>query len=176
MTTLANTTIVNKTSLRVPYQLPEFIRADDNYQTFVAFLQAYYEWMEHQDIGTWSANNQFTASGKEGALYGSQSLYDNIDIDTVEPGSSYNKFIDYFFNDFLPNFPKDALADKAKLIKIARELYRTKGTPASYQFLFRALYNSDAEIFLTRDVVLRASDGKWYVSRSEEHTSELQSH
>ncbi len=166
MTTLANTTTANKTSLRVPYQLPEFIRSDDNYQTFVSFLQAYYEWMEHQDIGTWSANNQFTASGKEGAIYGSQTLYGNIDIDTVEPGSSYNKFIDYFFNDFLPNFPKDALADKAKLIKIARELYRTKGTPASYQFLFRALYNSDAEIFLTRDVVLRASDGKWYVSKS----------
>jgi hypothetical protein len=166
MTTIANTTVANKTSIRVPYQLPEFIRSDENYQTFIAFLQAYYEWMEHQDIGTWSANNQFTASGKEGAIYGSQSLYSNIDIDTVEPGDSYNKFIDYFFNDFLPNFPKDALADKAKLIKIARELYQTKGTPASYQFLFRALYNSDAEIFLTRDVVLRASDGKWYVSKS----------
>ena len=37
MTTIANTTTVNKTSLRVPYQLPEFIRSDENYQTFVAF-------------------------------------------------------------------------------------------------------------------------------------------
>lgn len=166
MTTLANTTITNKTSIKVPYQLPEFIRSDENYQTFVAFLQAYYEWLEHKDIGTWSANNQFTASGKEGAIYGSQSLYNYTDIDYVESGDTYNKFIDYYFNDFLPNFPKDALADKAKLIKIARELYRTKGTPASYQFLFRALYNSDADIFLTRDVVLRASDGKWYVSKS----------
>lgn len=166
MTTTANTTTVNKTSIKVPYQLPEFIRSDDNYQTFVAFLQAYYEWAEHQDIGTWSANNQFTPSGKEGFIYGSQGLYDYIDIDSVEAGQSYNKFIDYYFNEFLPNFPKDALADKAKLIKIARELYQTKGTPASYQFLFRALYNSDADIFLTRDVVLKASDGKWYVSKS----------
>jgi hypothetical protein len=148
--------IENKTSLRVKNQLPEFIRSDENYQTFVAFLQAYYEWMEQQDIG----------SGKEGATYGSQSLYNYTDVDYVEPGDTYNKFIDYYFNDFLPNFPTDALADKAKLIKIARELYQTKGTPASYQFLFRALYNSDAEIFLTRDVVLRASDGKWYVSKS----------
>lgn len=148
--------IENKTSLKVPYQLPEFIRSDENYQTFVAFLQAYYEWMEQKNIG----------SGKEGATYGSQSLYNYTDIDYVESGDSYNKFIDYYFNDFLPNFPKDALADKTKLIKIARELYQTKGTPASYQFLFRALYNSDAEIFLTRDVVLRASDGKWYVSKS----------
>lgn len=149
-------TISHKTSIKVPYQLPEFIRADENYQTFVAFLQAYYEWMEQQNIG----------SGKEGAIYGTQNLYNYTDIDFAEPGQSYNKFIDYYFNDFLPNFPTDALTDKAKLIKIARELYRTKGTPASYQFLFRALYNSDADIFLTRDVVFKASDGKWYVSKS----------
>ena len=154
--------IANKTSLRVPFQLPEFIRSDNEYQTFVAFLQAYYEWMEQKNIG----------AGKEGVVYGSQSLLDYTNIDYVEAGDSYNKFIDYFFNDFLPNFPKDALTDKAKLIKIARNLYQTKGTPASYQFLFRALYNSDAEIFLTRDVVLRASDGKWYVSKSLKIDSE----
>jgi hypothetical protein len=164
MTTLANTTTDNKASILVPYQLPEFIRSD--YKTFVAFLQAYYEWMEHQDIGTWSANNQFTPSGKEGAAYGIQNLHNYTDIDYSDPGSTYNKFIDYYFNDFLPNFPKDTLADKSKLIKIARELYQSKGTPASYQFLFRALYNSDADIFLTRDVVFKASDGKWYVSKS----------
>jgi hypothetical protein len=112
--------------------------------------------MEQQDIG----------SGKEGAIYGTQSLYSYTDVDSIEPGQSYNKFIDYYFNDFLPNFPVDALADKAKLIKIARQLYQSKGTPASYQFLFRALYNSDADIFLTRDIVFKASDGKWYVSKS----------
>lgn len=150
------TNFANKTSLRVPYQLPEFIRSDDNYQTFVAFIQAYYEWLEQQDIG----------SGKEGAIYGSQNLLNFRDIDYTETGESFNKFIDYYINDFLPNFPKDALADKAKMVKIAKRLYETKGTPASYQFLFRALYNSDADIFLTRDVVLRASDGKWYVSKS----------
>jgi hypothetical protein len=118
--------------------------------------------MEQQNIG----------SGKEGAIYGSQSLYSYTDIDSVEPGQTYNKFIDYYFNDFLPNFPTDALADKAKLIKIARQLYQSKGTPASYQFLFRALYNSDADIFLTRDVVFKASDGKWYVSKSLKLDSE----
>lgn len=150
------TDFANKTSLKVPYQLPEFIRSDANYQTFVAFIQAYYEWMEQQNIG----------SGKEGVVYGTQNLLNYQNIDFVEPGQQFNKFIDYYINDFLPNFPKDALADKSKLVKIARELYETKGTPASYQFLFRALYNSDAQIFLTRDVVLRASDGKWYVTKS----------
>ena len=150
------TDFAKKTSLKVPYQLPEFIRSDDNYQTFVAFIQAYYEWMEQQDIG----------SGKEGAIYGTQNLLNYQDLDFVEPGETFNKFIDYYINQFLPNFPADCLADKSKLIRAAKELYSRKGTPASYQFLFRALYNSDADIFLTRDVIFKASDGKWYVSKS----------
>lgn len=150
------TDFAKKTSIKVANQLPEFIRSETDYQTFVSFIQAYYEWMEQYNIG----------NGKEGAIRGSQSLLNYKDIDFINPGETYNKFIDYFVNDFLPNFPKDALTDKAKLVKIARELYNKKGTPASYQFLFRALYNSDSELFLTRESVFRASDGKWYVSRS----------
>lgn len=150
------TNFANKTSSKVLFQLPEFIRSDANYETFVAFIQAYYEWLEQYNIG----------SGKEGVIYGTQNLLNYQDVDFVESGETFNKFIDYYINDFLPNFPKDALTDKSKMVKIARRLYQTKGTPASYQFLFRALYNSDADIFLTRDVVLKASDGKWYVSKS----------
>lgn len=148
--------LANKTSLKVPYQLPEFIRSNEDYQTFVSFIQAYYEWMEQYNIG----------SGKLGAVYGSQNLLNYTDVDFSENGESYNRFIDYFMNDFLPNFPKEILADKAKLLKLSRELYDTKGTPASYKFLFRALYNSEAQIYSTRDTVFRASDGKWYVSKS----------
>jgi hypothetical protein len=150
------TNFANKTSSKVAFQLPEFIRSDTNYQTFVAFIQAYYEWLEQQNIG----------SGKEGVIYGTQNLLNYQNLDFVEQGETFNKFIDYYINDFLPNFPKEALTDKSKMVRIARRLYETKGTPASYQFLFRALYNSDADIFLTRDVVLKASDGKWYVSKS----------
>lgn len=150
------TNLANKTSAKVPYQLPEFVRSSGDYQTFVAFIQAYYEWMEQQDIG----------DSKEGVIYGTQNLLNYQDVDYKEPGESFNKFIDYYINDFLPNFPTTALTDKTKLVKIAKKLYEIKGTPASYQFLFRALYNSDAEIFLTRDAVFKASDGKWYVSKS----------
>lgn len=150
------TDFARKTSLKVAQQLPEFIRSSDDYQTFIAFVQAYYEWMEQYNIG----------NGKEGVIRGSQNLLEYTDVDFINPGESYNKFIDYYLNDFVPNFPKDALTDKAKFVKIAKELYEKKGTPASYQFLFRALYNSDAEIFLTREAVFKASDGKWYVSKS----------
>jgi hypothetical protein len=135
----------SNTSFLIPSQIPEFIRDSEDYQNFVAFIQAYYEWMEQQGNATYQGRNLLD--------------YDDIDETT-------NDFLQYYVNDFLPYFPQDALADKKKAIKIARELYKTKGTPASYQFLFRALYNSDFDVFYTRDAVLRVSDGTWFVPKS----------
>ena len=134
-----------KTSLLVPYELPSFISEDPNYANFVLFIQAYYEWMEQQ-------NN---------TLDYSKNLLKYMDVDTTT-----QEFLQYFVNDFLAYFPQDILADKRKAIKIAKELYQSKGTPASYKFLFRVLYNSDVEFLYTKDVILKASAGKWYVPRS----------
>lgn len=134
-----------KTSLRIPSQLPEFLRDDPTYQNFILFLEAYYEWMEQN----------------QGILDRSKNLLNYKDIDKTS-----NEFLDYFYNDFLSYFPKEILADKVKVTKIAKELYKSKGTPASYKFLFKILYNSDVDFFYTKDAVLRASSGKWYVAKS----------
>jgi len=136
------TTNNNKTSLLVASQLPEFISSDPSYNNFVLFLEAYYEWMEQQGgVGDHSKNLL---------------QYKDIDNTTEE-------FISYFRNDFLANFPTDILANKKEVIKIAKQLYQSKGTPASYKFLFRILYNSDVDFFYTKDAVLKASAGIWYV-------------
>jgi hypothetical protein len=134
-----------KTSILVPTQLPEFIRDNPDYSNFVLFIKAYYEWMEQ--------NGQVTERSKN--------LLNYKDVDKTT-----SEFIDYFTNDFLPYFPKDVLVDEAKAVKFARELYQSKGTPGSYEFLFRVLYDSSFDIFYTRDAVLRASDGVWYVAKS----------
>ena len=132
-----------KTSLRIASQLPEFIRDDANYQTFVMFVQAYYEWLE--------------TTG--GVTEGIKNLQDYSDIDKTLDG-----FIEYFINDFLPFFPEDALADKRKILKIAKQLYQAKGTPGSYNLLFRLLYNSESSILETNDLVFRASAADWYTT------------
>ena len=107
--------------------------------------RAYYEWMEQ------SGNTlDFT-----------KSLLTYMDVDTTT-----TEFLDYFVNDFMSYFPKDILSDKSKVIKIAKQLYQSKGTPASYQFLFRVLFNSDFDYYVTGDSVLKASAGTWYVPRS----------
>lgn len=134
-----------KTSLLVDSQLPEFIQSEPDYENFRLFLQAYYEWMEQEGNATQRAKNLLT--------------YRDIDTTTSE-------FLDYFTNQFLPYFPKDSLISEQEAVKIAKQLYQTKGTPASYKFLFKILFNSDFDIFYTKDAVLRASAGVWYVAKS----------
>ena len=101
-------------------------------------MTAYYEWMEKNGKVTERTKNLLN--------------YKDIDQTTDE-------FLEYFTNDFLPYFPQDVLIDKQKAVKVARELYQTKGTPASYEFLFRVLYNSDFDIFYTKDAIFKASAG-----------------
>jgi hypothetical protein len=147
-----------KTSLQVPFQLPAYIRDDPNYANFVLFLQAYYEWLEQQDNVTDVSKN----------------LLNYKDIDSLESanvalsGSSavVEQFIDYFENDFLSYFPTNILANQTEVIKLAKQLYQSKGTPASYKFLFRILYNSDVDFFNTKDAVLKASSGTWYIPKN----------
>jgi len=134
-----------KTSLLIPTQLPEFVRDNPDYSNFVLFVQAYYEWMEQ--------TNNVTDRSKNILSY--------VDIDRTT-----NEFLDYFKNDFLPYFPKEVLIDEKEAVKVARQLYESKGTPSSYKFLFRLLFNSDFDVFYTKDAVLRASDGVWYVAKS----------
>ena len=148
-----------KTSLLIPQQLPEFVRDNVSYETFVAFLQAYYEWLETANTANGSILTANTSG--EGVTYGAKNLLNYMDVDKTLDG-----FVEYFIKDFLPYIPENALTDKRKLLKIAKDFYLAKGTAKSYQFLFRALYNSDAETFNTSDVILRASDGKWIISKS----------
>ena len=134
-----------KTSLLIASQLPGFIRDDPNYNKFVLFLEAYFQWLEVTGNVTERIRN----------------VPSYVDIDKTSA-----EFLTHFYNEILPFFPEDILADKVKVAKVAKEMYQAKGTEASFRFLFRVLFNSDIDFFYTKDVILRASAGKWYVARS----------
>jgi hypothetical protein len=144
-----------KTSLLIPSQLPAFIRDDPNYANFVSFLQAYYEWLETQDNITDVSKNLLNYHDIDGLFAANTALNGTSKV--------VDEFINYFQNDFLSYFPKNILANQAEVTKLARQLYQSKGTPASYQFLFRILYNTEVDFFFTEDAVLKASAGTWYV-------------
>lgn len=115
----------------VSSQLPEFIR--DDYPTFIAFVEAYYEYLDSilLDINTTS----------------------NID-------TTLDSFIQYFKDEIAVNFPQLNIDERFLYPKL-KELYTSKGTEASYQLLFRLLYNKEVEIFYPSTQMLRVSDGKW---------------
>jgi len=148
-----------KTSLLVDQQIPGHIRDNPDYTNFMLFVKAYYEWLETSN----ASNNQISSASTtgQGVTYATKNLLAYKDIDTTIDG-----FIHYFNNEFLPFFPTNSLLDKHQAIKVARQLYQTKGTPASYQFLFRVLFNSEFDVYYTKDAVFKPSDGVWYVAKS----------
>lgn len=148
-----------KTSLLVDQQLPGFVRDNPDYANFSLFVKAYYEWLELSNAANSAVTT--TSSSGQGVTHATKNLISYKDVD-----NTIDDFITYFNNDFLPFFPKDSLLNKQQAVKVARQLYQTKGTPASYQFLFRILFNSDFDVFYTKDAVFKPSDGVWYVAKS----------
>lgn len=120
-----------KVSSIVASQLPEFIR--DEYQTFVDFLKAYYDFLE-------------TTQKDPTTLR---------DIDTT-----LDAFITYFKNELAQKIPYSTV-DERFLISRIKDLYLAKGSEASYKLLFRILFNKDITLQYPSTQMLRASDGKW---------------
>ena len=112
-------------------QLPEFVRED--YQTFVAFVEAYYEYLQNNELD----------------------LKTIRDIDTT-----LESFIKNFKSELAPNLPYSTV-DTRFLLKNMKSQYLAKGSEASFKLLFKILYNKDVEVSYPSTQLLRASDGKW---------------
>ena len=136
-----------KTSLLVRNQLPEFIREDN--PNFVAFMEAYYEFMETKLDGQ---QNDLTTQLKK--------LRYIADVD-----KSITDFESSFFNTYLSLIPRDAAIDKAMLVKNIMPLYLAKGSPKSFELLFRMIYGEAVTLSYPKDNILRASDGKWNIEQ-----------
>lgn len=132
------TSIEKTISPFIDQQFPAFYR--ENGRNFVAFVRAYYEWLEQ--------------SGN--AVFHARSLLDYADIDRTEAA-----FIEHFKAQYLYSIPKDIVADKRLLVKHILDLYRSKGSKRSIELLFRLLFNEDIELYIPGDYLLRPSDGIW---------------
>ena len=115
----------------VKSQLPEFVRED--YQTFVAFVEAYYEYIQNNELD----------------------LKTIRDIDTT-----LESFIRYFKSELAPNLPYSSV-DTRFLLKNMKSQYLAKGSESSIKLLFKILYDKEVSVAYPSTQVLRASDGKW---------------
>ena len=147
--------IVSISSL-VSEQFPEFIRID--HPRTVAFMEAYYEWMEQKDE----------------TLYSTFILKDFSDID-----QTIDEFIKHFKSQYLDRFPEKlaydhetgAAVNEKRLIKRIKDFYKAKGTEKAYQLLFRILYDTTVDFYYPKTDIIKASDGKWIDEKSIKITS-----
>ena len=130
--------VYKKVSPLVEQQFPEYIR--ENGARFVAFMEAYYEYMEQ--------------TGKAG--YAIRTLNDNQDIDRTVV-----EFVEYFRREYALSIPKSALADKRLIVKHIREFYRSRGSQKSFKFLFHILFGTEVDFYYPGEDILRTSDGRW---------------
>jgi hypothetical protein len=126
----------------IPQQFPAFYKEEG--PNFIAFLKAYYEWME--------------STGQ--AIERARLLFELADIDSTEAA-----FVKYFKNTYIHSLPESIISDKRLLVKHILDLYRAKGTPRAYELLFRILFNEDIEIYIPGDFILKPSDAEWFVPR-----------
>jgi hypothetical protein len=120
------------TSALVPSQVPEFVRSD--YPTFVAFVEAYYEYLDGQGVD----------------------LLTVVDLD-----KTLDSFIQYFKRELAVSLPKDLQVDERFLLQHIKDQYLAKGSEGSFKLLFRLLYNKNVEVGYPGQQLLRASDGRW---------------
>lgn len=124
-----------KRSDLVNAQVPSFI--DEDHPTFVAFLEAYYEFLSQK---SWVPSEQF--------------------IDYIDADKAPQEFIDHFWEE-VRSIPTNVAADRRLLTKHIRDLYESKGSAKSIELLFRILYNEDVTVYEPKQDVLKPSDGKW---------------
>jgi len=122
----------------VENQFPSFYKEEG--PQFIAFVKAYYEWME-------AANN---------VTYQARKLPDYRDIDTT-----VDEFILQFKEKYLKNIQFDTATNKELLVKNSLDLYRSKGTERSIDLFFKLVYGTSAEVRYPADNILRVSDGLW---------------
>jgi hypothetical protein len=126
--------VKTKVSTVVSKQAPQFVRED--HERFLSFLEAYYEWLEEE--------------------YKTRELENIRDID-----DTLDRFITNFRNEVLNQIPEYVLSDKRYLAKVIQDLYRSKGTVKSYEFLFRVLFDETPQLYFPKVDMLRVSDGKF---------------
>ena len=127
-------------STTVAQQFPQFYQAEGS--NFIAFVRAYYEWMEQEGYLTDASKS----------LY----LYDDID-------TTIDQFAANFKNQYLQNFPATTAINRNLLVKRIKDFYKSKGSSEGMKLLFRLLFNDDIQIYDPGNDILKASDGIWKV-------------
>lgn len=166
--------ITKKISPFIHSQLPLFLDlahdvvSGKDISTFGRFIQLYYEWLE----------TSYDASVNDFKLDSIDSYKDyKINGMMQETGNPYDRLVRlqsfrdvdnttdtllrYIRSEYVDDMPLNAKADRRKLVKRAKELYRIRGSEQSLYLIFKVLFDKNISIFYPRDYVFNPSDSSY---------------
>ena len=173
--------IEKRISPLIQSQFPSFYQEEG--ENFIAFVKAYYEWLENS--GTYvnysgntvtqyiASNNdiiEVTANQLANSTYMSSiTRYQPIDANPLYHGrrlpdyrdidSTTDDFIVHFKEKYLKNIQFDTATNKKLLVKNSLDLYRAKGTERAVDLFFKLVYGTAAEVRYPAEKIFRLSDG-----------------
>ena len=74
---------------------------------------------------------------------------------------SVDKYVDYLKDELYPSIPTNIYGDKRLVALKFKDFYQSKGNEASYQFLFKLLYNEEISLYYPGEDILRISAGNF---------------
>lgn len=140
---MALTDVQDSISVFVQSQFPQIYESEDG-QLFIAFLRAYYEYLEQSD--------------KELGI--SRDLLEQTDIDQTS-----SRFLSHFKKTYLFSIPERTTVDFPFLIKHIFDLYRSKGSQRALELFFRLIYGVNSDLYLPSEHIFKASDAKFVEPR-----------
>lgn len=112
-------------------RIPEFAR--ESYPRFVQYITDYLSWLE-QDNNFLSIINDWRHN--------------------MEPSNDVEPYVTAILTDLGFTSEQNLTVPKSTMIHLIRDFYLSRGTEASFRFLFRALFNSDVSIRYPREDLL----------------------
>ena len=125
-------------STLIQSQFPSFYNEEG--EMFIAFVKAYYEWLEENG----------------NTLYHSRRLLEYSDVDRT-----LDTFIKQFKEQYLKNIVFTTDSNKQLFIKHALEFYKSKGSQRSIDLFFRLVYGIPAEVYVPADDIFRLSASEY---------------
>jgi hypothetical protein len=145
--------------------IPGFVNSD--YPLFVEFLTTFAQFLEQKrtfvskpvypQYGVVANNIVQATSTLGGPFYEARKF-----LEYVDTRSTLDEFKSHFLNAFAQHFPQYTYVSLDVLIPALRQFYQAKGTTSSIAWMFRVIFNEDAEVYFPRTDILKLSVGDWH--------------
>ena len=171
---LHNEKIQKTISTFIESQLPQYLElhykkfSGTNISKMGRFIQLYYEWLEKSysatigDLSKTSINSYSDFMISHLRPEGSNIWDALIRLESFrDVDNTRETLLRHIRSEYNPDLPFDIKADRRKLVKLMKDLNRTRGTVPSFKSYFSLVFNKNAKVLMKQDHVFTTNANKW---------------